>query len=158
MAEPIRFTDLRELILKVQELEAKVAGAPQADPEALLGQVAAIAMAVVQDRVSKTEQRVAQFDQRFTALAEELRAAIPPAPDFASVVAGLSEVAQLLREGAARVPADPPGLATLSQGMNSMLKMMGELCAQLEKPVVREGVADLPSGQVKLRITETRTR
>jgi hypothetical protein len=153
------FTDLREMMQKVDALAGKLDAAPaQASPAPMLGQMVEGAMAVLEQRIARFEQQFAQHEQRMANLALEVRAAIPVMPDFGPLVSALAAVAQKLDAGADRTPADPPGLAALSQGTNDTLKAVRELCARMDKPIVREGVADLPSGQVKLRITETRAK
>ena len=157
MAEAIRFTDLREMMAKLDALAKRVDAAP-VDPAPMVGQFVSGAMLKIDERLTEFAQKIAEHEQRMANLALEVRSAIPLMPDLGPFVAALEAVTQRLDTNAGQAPADPSGLAAVMQGMNDTLKAVREMCARMDKPVVREGVADLPSGTVKLRITETRTR
>ena len=162
------FVDVHEVCQKVDQLQSTVDALTQRLDSAatvnlspLVGQLAA-GLANLEQRMSQLEQQIAQSGQRHEQSLADVRAAIPPTVDISAAVApivtAIAEMVQKFSESANQTPVDTPGLATLAQGLLDTLKMQREMCARMDKPVVREGIADLPSGQVKLRITETRTR
>lgn len=156
----VSFTELRGLMQKIDALATRL-DTPQAttNPAPMVGQLVDGALSVVHARLAQFEQQFAQHEQRMANLAVEVRAAIPQMPDFGPLVAALEAVTARMGEGSDRIPADPPGLAALIQSNAEMTAAFRAMCTQMDKPIVREGVADLPSGgQVKMRITETRAR
>lgn len=155
MGDPVRFTELRDLVQRAEELASKLGAAtPQStDAAAVVGQMVTGAMSLVDQRIADFEQRFVAHEQRMSVLALELRASIPQMPDFGPLVIAL-------QANADRERADSPALdfSPLITGLAEVAKGQREICARMDKPVVREGLAELPSGPVKLRITETRSK
>jgi hypothetical protein len=159
MAQP-GFTDIRDLMSKVTQLSSDIdsmkgngATLPQ-NLAPMVGQLVAGALSVIEERIARFEQRSTEHEQRMANLVLEVRAAVPKMPDLAPLVSAIESMAQRSDQQ----PVDPPGLAAMSAGMTEVLSAVREMCTRMDRPIVREGVAELPSGPVRLRITETKAR
>lgn len=146
-----QFASLEELITSVIE---RVVPLVVAQLRPAIAQMGDGALALADSRHTQMSQSMQAFGTQHALAMQELKAAIPVMPDLHPLVAALEA-----NTAADRSETD---LQPLVQSMNALVKQlassdlaMREMCDRMDKPVTREGTAELPSGgTVKLRIVE----
>lgn len=113
--------------------------------------------AICETAMAGHRQALEQFKAECASTMDGMQASIPAVPDlspFHDAIGKLGAVADQLAQTAASLnearnaPKNDPALANL-------VKSIETLCAQMDRPRIKEGTAELPGGgSVKLRIVE----
>lgn len=109
--------------------------------------------AVLEQGQSRHTQSIEQLSQAHVGALAEVRAAIPQMPDMGPMVVVLDKLAEVSSSmhGACQALSTQP-----DPSVTALTQIVRDLLVRMDKPVIREGTAELPSGSVKLRIVETK--
>jgi len=112
------------------------------------------ALSLADNRHAQMLQTVQAYGVQHTQAMQEVKAAIPVMPDLRPLVTALEANTAADRSETDLQPL-VQAITALVKQMASSDRAMREMCDRMDKPVTREGTAELPSGgTVKLRIVE----
>jgi hypothetical protein len=152
-AEP-QFATLEELISAVVERALPLAVAAL---KPVLAQQIEGALSLVDQRYAQVSQAMNGFSEQHTRAVQELKAAIPRMPDMTPIENCGAMLQQAAHALATRDTSG--GITELTRAIGALVKSQEQICARLDRPSVREGTAQLPSGgEVKLRVVESKVR
>lgn len=114
------------------------------------------ALSLVDGRHANMTQALQAYGTEHARALQELKAAIPRMPDMQPI----EQLCQLL----ASRPEEGAGIAELvkvateqTRAITALTKSHEQMCMRMDRPSVKEGTAQLPSGgEVKLRIVESK--